>query len=545
MASPRPIRAAERLLEAGPVASLVLPADVRVDLPEQRVGRFAPNFGRWQLPRQLGDLVYLGDAEAISYSMWKSAARRRVRSIVCIGSNGVERAPLAMEGPLQFARASRAELRAVVRRLPAGRLVDEALEERSAEVGLRQLLRRLPHAWRREDDGARRVALCVGSLCAGGAERQAVNLARGLAEHGDDCCVVLREASTAADWFFGPGLAERGIAVVDAASPHTWGGHGSDTGSHCRLLLPLDLWVDIRAFARVFQALRPHVVHAYLDPINGAAGLAALLVGVPRVVLSARNVAPPNFMLHRPWFRAAYRALLADERAVLATNSHAGRADYARWLGVRDASIPVIENGASVPRVTPEAVESFRVSAGIPVGARLVGTAGRLAEEKNPLAFVEVAAALANRFPDVRFVHAGSGPMETEVRALISRLGLSGRLSLLGQRSDTAVIMQALDVFVLMSRKEGLPNVLIEAQQLGVPVVSTDAGGAREAFVPGQTGTVVPVADVAAVAAAVAEWLDRPWSAAQREAIAARARDRFSMDTMVRRMRELHAPTPP
>jgi glycosyltransferase involved in cell wall biosynthesis len=93
---------------------------------------------------------------------------------------------------------------------------------------------------------------------------------------------------------------------------------------------------------------------------------------------------------------------------------------------------------------------------------------------------------------DVRFVAAGQGPLEGELRALHAELGLGDRFQLLGYRDDTARLMAASDVFCLSSRYEGLPVALMEALALGLPVVATTVGGIAELVTSGCEAVLVP-----------------------------------------------------
>jgi glycosyltransferase involved in cell wall biosynthesis len=89
------------------------------------------------------------------------------------------------------------------------------------------------------------------------------------------------------------------------------------------------------------------------------------------------------------------------------------------------------------------------------------------------------------------FLMVGDGPLRQEVRHQAQRLGIDSSLLLPGHQKDSMAAMAAMDVFLLTSRLEGLPNVLIEAQALGIPVVTTDTGGARETILEGVTGYAV------------------------------------------------------
>ncbi len=132
----------------------------------------------------------------------------------------------------------------------------------------------------------------------------------------------------------------------------------------------------------------------------------------------------------------------------------------------------------------------------------------RFSEEKRPFLWLKVAAAVLRQRRDVTFLMIGNGPLHQGVAAAAQLNGVAERLILPGTERNAALAIAAMDVFLLTSRKEGFPNVLVEAQSLGVPVVSTVAGGASETFEDGVTGRLVATDDPEDIAAAVLNIID-------------------------------------
>ena len=253
--------------------------------------------------------------------------------------------------------------------------------------------------------------------------------------------------------------------------------------------LPEGLAPDISDLFWEFLNLRPEIVHTWLDGNNIRAGLAAALAGVPRIVLSGRNVNPSHFQLYRHWMDPAYKALLKLPYVTMVNNSYVGRDDYARWLEIGPERIIVIHNGCDYPRLlASDTRRASRDAYDISPEAIVVGTVTRLAEEKRPHLFVEMAHQALQRQPNLHFLFFGSGPLYEETQSLIDRLRLSDSIKLMGITDDIWTSLAAMDVFVLTSRMEGLPNVLIEAQCAGIPVVATKVGGAPETFIDGKDG---------------------------------------------------------
>jgi len=91
------------------------------------------------------------------------------------------------------------------------------------------------------------------------------------------------------------------------------------------------------------------------------------------------------------------------------------------------------------------------------------------------------------------------------VESLIGQYGLEDRVRLAGWRRDIPASMKAMDAFVLTSRWEGLPRVILEARATGLPIVATDVGGVREAMEAHESGLVVDDGDVEAVSTALVQ----------------------------------------
>ncbi|WP_374945009.1 glycosyltransferase [Sphingomonas sp.] len=156
-----------------------------------------------------------------------------------------------------------------------------------------------------------------------------------------------------------------------------------------------------------------------------------------------------------------------------------------------------------------------RAALGIAEGVLLIGWLGRLDEKKRVEDFIEAAALVHARQPSARFLVIG-GPdafmphYADMLRQRATALGLSGVLQFLGDRADVPELLSALDVFVWLSRGEGMPHVIAEAGAARLPVIATCDNGTAEQIVDGVSGLFVPHEDPAAVAAAVLRLIGDP-----------------------------------
>jgi glycosyltransferase involved in cell wall biosynthesis/SAM-dependent methyltransferase len=134
---------------------------------------------------------------------------------------------------------------------------------------------------------------------------------------------------------------------------------------------------------------------------------------------------------------------------------------------------------------------------GIAPGSFLAGYSGRLAEEKDPHAFLEIARA-CRRDPRLAFVMTGAGPLADQVRQRLDKLNLRDKLRFLGQVEDVRGYMAAYDVLVLPSRFDGRPVAVLESLALGVPVIASRVGALPELVQEGVTGFLCEPGDVGA-----------------------------------------------
>lgn len=136
----------------------------------------------------------------------------------------------------------------------------------------------------------------------------------------------------------------------------------------------------------------------------------------------------------------------------------------------------------------------------IPAARPVVGYAGRLVPIKRLDIFIAAAREIRTRFPDAMFLIAGDGSELQSLRQSAQAAGLEDRCLFTGHREDIYDVLRAFDVFVLTSDHEGLPIVLLEALNLGVPVVARAVGGIPEVVENGVSGLLVDSADPRAIA---------------------------------------------
>ncbi|MCB1800855.1 MAG: glycosyltransferase [Gammaproteobacteria bacterium] len=489
------------LLELPAVAGC-LASDIDTADLGPRVGMIQPD-GEWRLPDvSARSVCFLGWSRMIRPRRLFEAMQHGMRAITAMDASGHWRTQGVPAWYLAYLQSRWSQFK-VARQIDRSRSQVMRWPRARYEVAKKAVegLRSLPAP--EVEPG--RIMLVTGSLGAGGAERQLLNTAIGLVREGHDATVMCLNCGFGALDFY-----------LDQLHPHvpvyTFGELGEslvraqdmrfdaalqrmrDPRLHEFIrTLPLMLQEPVMITTLAFLMLRPAVVHLWQDATNIIGGLAGLLAGVPRLILAGRNAAPHHFFYYQRYMPPMYQLLLEYPEVTLINNSHAGAASYAEWLQIPKSRIRVVHNGidTSVFEKSADARRRNRENWGIAGDGPVVGGVLRFSPEKDPLLWLQTAACVHDQRPDCRFVLFGEGDLLAEVQAQVTLLGLDRVLLLPGITRDVAGALQAFDLLLLTSTQEGLPNVLIEAQLLGCPVVTTNAGGAGETLLDGETGFVV------------------------------------------------------
>lgn len=260
----------------------------------------------------------------------------------------------------------------------------------------------------------------------------------------------------------------------------------------------------------LFLALRPRLLlswHPVGIPPLDAALWAALLVGVPRILVRFNSISPlsgADASRMPSWLTDQARFLVREERVHLCANAHAGAKSIVQWLDLDDKKISIIPNGFDSCRATCTAAEQacFRAEHGIPAEAPLLAGVFRLNEGKNIEDFLRIAQNLAARIPDLYILHAGGGPESCRFHELLRASGLTEKARHLGPVGPGTVdsILSCADVLLGTSVQEGLSNVWLEAMFHGAVPVVADAGDALRVITHGKCGFVHAQGDVAGMA---------------------------------------------
>ena len=282
------------------------------------------------------------------------------------------------------------------------------------------------------------------------------------------------------------------------------------------------------------------IVHAYNFYGNVFATPPARLVA-PVVIASIRDRAPYLTRMQKRVQR--YACQFAD---CILVNADAVK-DWLIGEGYDSSKISVIRNGVDLARFdNPPAPVELRRQLHVADDTPLVGVISRLTRLKGLEHFLEAAAMIKARVPNVRFLIVGeTSPMDQgylgDLQRYAERCGVAPYVTFTGLRTDVPALLAGLTVSVMPSLNEALSNVVLESMASGAPTVATAVGGTPEAIVDGVTGLLVPPAESSAIADAVVHLLTDA-SLAQQLGRAGRGHiaDHFSVRRMVRSTEDLY-----
>jgi len=285
---------------------------------------------------------------------------------------------------------------------------------------------------------------------------------------------------------------------------------------------------DLRSLAehvRVVREYAPDILHASLASpwASQYAVAAAALARRTRIVAVYQLTVPPISERQRRAKRLTARAI---DRHV-GVGERTSR-EVETLVGLPRGSVRTIHNG--VPDEVTASPEQRR--------PRLIGTIARLEEQKGVDVLIRALAGVE----DATLLVVGDGSERGRLQELARELGVSDRVEWQGWADEPRNYLAALDVFVLPSRNEGFPLVVLEALLAGAAVVATDVGSVAEAVRDGETGVLVPPEDPAALAAAIEALLGDPERAGR---LGAQGRqlvlENFTADHMARAFESLYA----
>lgn len=342
----------------------------------------------------------------------------------------------------------------------------------------------------------KKILLLISDMSAGGAERVASTLVNAWASRGDRV-TLMPTFSERRECFYAlsPNVCLVYLADLVSRTKRTW----------------INQFARLRALRRFIAAEQPDVIVSFLTNVNVASIIASLGLGIPTVI-SERNdpMAMPRSFLFKLICRWAYS--LADALVVL---TKAVAPQYASF-GWALRRIRVIANPISEQMIKVQWQHILK-------DKRCLLAIGRLVDQKQFNALIEIFARLARRYEGWTLRIFGEGPMRVALQKQIIELGLQGRVELRGITTAIEHEMMDADIFVMTSKFEGFPNALLEAMAMGLPCAVYDCpSGPREISEDGHVAMLVPLNDERAMELALEQLMS---DVSLRESLGCQARE--------------------
>jgi len=297
-------------------------------------------------------------------------------------------------------------------------------------------------------------------------------------------------------------------------------------------LSPAGIW----KVARYMRRHKFDVVHAHMYRSNVPATIAAKLAGVPIVVTHIHSV--DRWETRR---QLAMDRFLCRWRSSVPCVSRCVQKDTVRQLGLDDEKAPVLYNGVDIERFDrPELREPTRESLGLSGDDVAILYTGRLVNIKNPDILTKIASEVLPQHQNAYLFVAGEGPRGDDLEATAGGLPCGDRVRFLGFRDDVPALLQATDVAISPSFKEGFSLAVIETLASGTPLVATDVGGNAEAIEDGKSGVIVAARDDEAFLKALEALVDDPERRKVLSAGAVERAQRFSLENTVSELEALY-----
>ncbi len=316
-------------------------------------------------------------------------------------------------------------------------------------------------------------------------------------------------------------LRAKGIIVKDLGMTHFWRVDA--------------LW----RLYRLIKQQKVQILHASLFHASIAARIIGKMARVPIIISWRHNI------FHGSYGREVISKLTSFlDDAVTAVSLEAKNAEIKSSRLNKD-KIQVIYNGVSTEKFCLNEYRNFKKlkhEIGIKDYELNIGYIGRINPVKSIDTLLEAFMILSkSENKDMSLLIVGEGETRNKLKNLSISLGIMQEVYFLGSRNDVPQILSTLDIFVLPSKSEGMPMVILEAMAAGLPVVATNVGGTPEVVIDGETGFLVPPGDPQALADVIKKLMDDPelrrkFGKAGRE----RVEKHFTIEETVRKTEELY-----
>jgi len=377
-----------------------------------------------------------------------------------------------------------------------------------------------------------RIVHVITRLIVGGAQENTLLSCEGQHALGHDVTLIT-----------GPGLGPEGSLMERARSA---GYRIIELEVMRRAILPLKDVAVYRRLIKQFRELRPEVVHTHSSKAGILGRFAAAHSHVPVIIHTIHGLAftASRYRWVNDVYRRLERAAAPKSTRIVCVADAMRDASLAAGIGCREQYVTVYSGMETKPFLEPPvARETVRQSLGLQPQHQVVGTIARLFHLKGHDDLLDLAPELCRQYPNLRFLWVGDGILRQQFESRMQQMGLRDRFVLTGLVPPARIpeLVNAMDIVVHPSRREGLARAIAQGALGAKPVVPYDVDGNREALIDGQTGLLVKAFDVPALGKALSGLLADPArSRAMGEAGRQFALARFDTKIMVQSLDRLY-----
>ena len=300
----------------------------------------------------------------------------------------------------------------------------------------------------------------------------------------------------------------------------------------------VSLYNDVKAFFLIYKLLKNgnfDIIHTHSSKAGFIARLAAKLNKIPVIIHTVHGFAFNDFMnVYKKNFFIYVEKILARWTDVLITVSNLNKNKIVDLNIAKEENIKNIYSGIDLSLFTDKRNSDFRKELNLGDDKILIGSVGRLSNQKDPITMINAFDIVSKKFPEAYLVLVGDGPLKDKIVDRIKKLKLKNRVHLTGNKSNPWDVYHSIDLFIMSSIYEGLGRSITEALSCGVPVVCTAVEGVPEIIKDSITGTLVPPREPIELADGIIRSLQN-MKVAKRKAAEGRkfVQDNFDVNKMV------------
>jgi len=256
---------------------------------------------------------------------------------------------------------------------------------------------------------------------------------------------------------------------------------------------------------RLMKKKQIHVVRTHRYRSNLYGRLAAFFAGVPVIIASVHD----NYRTDKRPKRRIMNRILSKITDKIVAVSEAVKEDIMRYDRIDPSKIEVIPNGIDVERFNPEKkTTDIRKEFSLEEDDIVIGFIGRIVTAKGLEYLLDALPYLKGEFKSIKLLIVGEGSLVEELKERAKKNNIFNNILFTGKRRDIPEILASIDIFVMPSIAEGLPNALLEAMAMGKPIVTTEVGGIPEVIKNEINGLLVPPRNAESLVTAIKTFLD-------------------------------------